>query len=169
MEAGGGQWAVGGRVLGRSLGAPPGRPRALRPGRLPHRTGGVRLIGQARRLWSFTPPTLGVVSSGKSGSHPPVLRRVCLGFWAPPKLASHVEFTPSLPTFLRLPRVVLICKPILAPFLPSPPVTRVPGCFLPRLVRASGHPRLVLGPQRCTERAGLEGRCGLAEPPFLHL
>lgn len=87
---------------------PGGSPRkaegALRPGRLPHPTGGVRLIGQARRLWSFTPPSLGVVSSGKSGSHPPVLRGVCLGFWAPPKLASHVGFTPSRPTFLRLPQ-----------------------------------------------------------------
>ena len=113
---------MGGRVLGRSRGAPPGRPwepsaLAASPIGL-----GVRLIGQAWRQWSLTPPSWGVVSSGKSGSHPPVFG----GGVLPRALGSShsglsCRFTPSRPTFLRLPQPVLICKPIVAPFLPSPP------------------------------------------------
>ena len=152
---------------------PGGSPRkavgALHPGRLPHRTGSA-FDWASQEAVVLHPAQLGggvfrevrVSPSGACGV-------VCLGLWAPSRLASHVGFTPSRPTFLRLPQpgVDLQAHP---GSLPS--ITLYYPCswlLMPHLVRASGHPRLVLGPQRCTERAGLEGRCGLTEAPFLHL
>ena len=106
---------------------PGGSPRkavgALRPGRLPHRTGSA-----------FDWASLEAVVPHPAQLGGGVFREVRVspsGVWEgggvlPRALGSShsglsCRFTPSRPTFLCLPQPVLICKPIVAPFLPSPP------------------------------------------------
>lgn len=64
VEVGGGRLSPG-QVPGGSSWKALG---ALLPGHLPHQTGSA-FDWAARRHWSFSPPSGGVVSYGKSGSH----------------------------------------------------------------------------------------------------
>lgn len=89
-----------GRRVGAGPGAPPGGPWApSAPAASPIRLG-VRLIGRPEVV-SFSPPSWGAVSSGKSGSHPEGVRGLP-GALGPFQAGLLERRTPTPPTFLRL-------------------------------------------------------------------